>query len=189
MARKLKREFVDLLRETDESPWLLCRIASETDLLFMLPNVEQMIRKSQEYRVWISAMRHRYGLTTTSDLHAVDTDQHSITAEFHHTPFTLFDLCYVVGMKQLSEISIEGGDFITSFDVAKEAIDLHMRNMVGATLLTKTVHELAHAGLTAINEQTISGQYIKFAKAYRQFIPEDVRMRVEANLGKEIDKL
>lgn len=189
MPRQMKKEFLDLLTETDVSPWELSKISNETELLFMIPNVEAMIRKSHEYRVWIAMLRNRYGMTVTMDQFAVDTVEKSLTTEFHHTPITLFDVCYTVGMKQLDEIRDKEGVFITSFDVAKEVIDLHMRNLVGATLLTKTVHEIVHLGMDRIPEEKITGKYAEFIRGYRKFIPEDVRMRIESNLGKEIDKL
>ena len=70
------------------------------------------------------------------NISTLDTD-----LEFHHYPFTLYDICEIVVMKGAADQKYE-----SSFSAAKKIMDLHYKNIIGLVPLTKTNHELAHDG-------------------------------------------
>ena len=59
--------------------------------------------------------------------------------EFHHYPFTLYDIVDIVLCNYLIK-----GKPITSFYIAEEVLDLHFKMKIGIVPLTTTNHELAH---------------------------------------------
>lgn len=123
-------------------------------------SVEKLIRTSREYNEYIELLR-----TNCAELNH-DNILHNITngdvdLEFHHYPFTLYDIVIIVMNKHVVD-----GEKFTSFSLAKEIMKLHYEHKIGIVPLTKTMHELAHDGKLFLSTKQIFGDYKKFMRDY-----------------------
>jgi hypothetical protein len=105
-----------------------------------IKNIESLIRSSREYKNYIEQLRtnfqHLNQDAVLGNISTLDTD-----LEFHHYPFSLYDICEIIVLKGASEQKLE-----SSFTAAKKIMDIHYKNLIGLVPLTKTNHELAHDG-------------------------------------------
>jgi hypothetical protein len=105
-----------------------------------IKNIESLVRTSREYKNYIEQLRTNFSHlnqdAVMGNISTLDTD-----LEFHHYPFTLYDVCEIVVMKGAIDQKYE-----SSFSAAKKIMDLHYKNIIGLVPLTKTNHELAHDG-------------------------------------------
>jgi hypothetical protein len=135
-------------------------------------NVEKLIRTSREYNSYIEKLR-----SSVTALN-VDNIQSNITTtdlemEFHHYPFTLYDIVDTVATYNFIK-----DRQMTSFSVAKEIMDLHFKNLIGLVPLSKTNHELAHNGKLFLSKNQIFGNYKKFMEKYDDALSAQLRERV-----------
>jgi hypothetical protein len=119
---------------------------------------EKVVRTSEEYSKYIGYLKE-IGLNKCSFLNNITDDDAPI--EFHHYPFTLFDICSIV-----LEHKLNNNEQVNTFLVAKEVIECHWKNIIGLVPLCETVHELYHAGLIFINLNMVYGRYNKFIEEY-----------------------
>lgn len=133
---------------------------------------ERLIRQSKEYSSYIELVR--------SNLHELNRDNllSNITSadakmEFHHYPFSLYDVVEIV----MSKMVIDGVKF-TSFSLAKQVLDLHYKHEIGLVPLTKTTHELAHSGSIFISKDQVFGDYKKFMEEYKDGISQELLQTV-----------
>ena len=136
-------------------------------------NVERLIRQSKEYKTYIELLRTNIvelnhdnilGNITTAD----------VDLEFHHYPFTLYDIIEILMIHHIAN-----KEKFTSFSIAKEVMELHYEHLIGLVPLTKTTHELAHAGSLFISSKQIFGKYREFMTRYKDGIPAEKRGKVE----------
>lgn len=148
----------------DSTPFAECfyfqDFYDESSIKKFAKNVEKLIRTSREYNEYIELLR-----TNCTDLNH-DNIMHNITngdvdLEFHHYPFTLYDIVVIVMNKHVID-----AEKFTSFSIAKEVMKLHYAHKIGLVPLTKTNHELAHDGKLFISEKQIFGDFHKFMKEY-----------------------
>jgi len=121
--------------------------------------VESIVRQSQPYREYLSILKEDYQLDFCAVMGKVDDDMASI--EFHHYPFSLYDIVTIVLKKRLNN-----KEKVSTLLVAQEVMDLHFQHMVGVVPLSITSHELAHQGDLFINLKQIFGNISKFVKSY-----------------------
>ena len=57
--------------------------------------------------------------------------------------------------------------------VADEELELHFMNLIGLVPLSVTIHQLTHSGRLFINMSQVFGYVSRFAKLYRDYIPEE----------------
>lgn len=126
-------------------------------------SIEKLVRQSEEYEKYIGFLRNVIGLHTCTFLGNVTDEMADI--EFHHYPFTLYDIVVTVLDNELMN-----GKSITSFEIASKVIELHFNHKVGLVPLTKTAHELVHAGKIFINLNQVYGYYTKFIEEYAKAI-------------------
>ena len=143
----------------------------EKELTKYIKYLEKIIRKSIEYRNYITYLKEEENLTSCKFLRNIDiSDTKKVGLEFHHYPFTLYDITNIVLNKMTNDYSNK----VNSFDVAKEVMLLHYRNKVGLIPLTTTVHELAHSGEIFINLNLVYGNYEQFIEEYHDYIDSDL---------------
>ena len=94
--------------------------------------------------------------------------------EFHHYPFTLYDIVTIV----MNSHVINKTPF-TSFSIAKEVMQLHYRNIIGLVPLTKTTHELAHEGEIFLSTKQVFGNYKQFISEYGNAIPAELMLTLK----------
>jgi len=125
--------------------------------------VEKLVRKSDEYSAYLGDLRSTVKLKNCAYLGNIDPDMVSI--EFHHYPFTLYDIICLITEKMLKEKAK-----VSTFKVAAVCMDLHFNNLIGLIPLTVTVHELVHNGEIFINLKYVYGYYDKFIEMYKDYM-------------------
>lgn len=136
-------------------------------------SVEKMIRTSREYSDYIEVLRSRCTVLNHDNiLHNVG--QADADMEFHHYPFTLYDIVTIVMSKHVAL-----SERFTSFSLAKEIMVLHSKNMIGLVPLTKTTHELAHDGQLFISTHQIFGNWRGFYEDYEKYIPNETKIAIQ----------
>lgn len=125
--------------------------------------VEKIVRQSKEYSEYIGLLRNNLNLHRCSFLkNCTDADA---TIEFHHYPFTLYEVVEIVINKYL----LEKIPFST-FLIASEVIQLHYNSTVGLVPVSVTVHQLAHAGELFINIEQVFGYFQTFILHYEKYM-------------------
>lgn len=148
-----------------------------------IKNIESLVRSSREYKNYIEQLRTNFSHlnqdAVMGNISTLDTD-----LEFHHYPFTLYDICEIVVMKGAVDQKYE-----SSFSAAKKIMDLHYKNIIGLVPLTKTNHELAHDGKIFLSTKQIFGNWEEFYNQYLKYISvenknkvKDLKEKSEANL-------
>ena len=148
-----------------------------------IKNIESLVRSSREYKNYIEQLRTNFSHlnqdAVMGNISTLDTD-----LEFHHYPFTLYDICEIVVMKGAADQKYE-----SSFSAAKKIMDLHYKNVIGLVPLTKTNHELAHDGKIFLSTKQIFGNWEEFYNQYLKYISvenknkiKDLKEKSEANL-------
>ena len=137
-----------------------------------IKNVEKLIRTSKEYKMYIELLRTNiFALNHDSIMTNITTAD--VDLEFHHNPFTLYDIIEIVMLNHITK-----KEKFTSFSIAKEVMNLHYRHRVGLTPLTKTTHELVHSGNLFISTKQIFGDYRDFMIEYANGISHDLQNKV-----------
>lgn len=143
-----------------------------------IKNIERQIRSSKEYKYYIGHLNNEIGIHSCSVFGNISDDVEGITLEYHHYPFTLYDIVEIC----MNKFIMNNVDF-TSFDIVKEVLKLHENNKVGLVKLSKTAHDLVHAGKIYINLKSIFGDVQSFVNEYLDYIPDDIK----ENYNKLID--
>ena len=129
-----------------------------------IKSVESRIRKSDEYKHYLYYLNEEQQLTHCSILGNIKNCD--ATLEFHHYPFTLYDICEIVINKHI----LEKTNF-NSFTIVKEVLDLHFDNVIGLVKLSKTIHELVHNGNLFIKLESVFGDVNEFINTFYNYIP------------------
>jgi len=148
---------------------------SEAEYKKFIRNVEALIRRSIEYRLWSSYIKDILQINccmlTQERMDEVTIDVH------HHVP-SLYTL-----VKALVNKRIEKEQEFSTFDIALEAIEIHYANRVGYAVLLKSMHEKYHNGYLAIPMEIIRGNYSWFIDNYSGYLDEDDVERINYLLG------
>ncbi|QQO92450.1 hypothetical protein CPT_Machias_056 [Staphylococcus phage Machias] len=142
---------------------LYFEIESENSLKKFIKNVEGLVRRSNEYKKYLSILKEEYNLK--NDIIMSNITEDMATTEYHHFPFTLYEIVEIVTNKAIME-----DEQFTSIDIAERVLKLHFENKVGLVLLTKTNHQLAHAGKIIIPLSSIFGKVNEFVSYYKDYI-------------------
>jgi len=148
-------------------PYYVTSFYEEGEHTKFIKNVEKDIRRSDEYSAYLWSLRN-LGLESCSFLGNVNDE--NATIEFHHYPFTLYDLVSAVVEKRLYN-----KEPVSTFLVADEVLKLHFENKVGLIPLSVTAHQLVHAGEIFINLNQVFGNFQQFVNEYSMFIPVEAQ--------------
>lgn len=151
----------------------------EKDKVKFIKQVETMIRKSFEYQNMIYFLKSEVDMTMCSIFNNVSVDENrTVKIEIHHSPYTLFDLCYIVLAKRLAK-----DEKIGHLYIANEVMQLHYKMWVGLIPLSATPHDLDHSGSLFIPISKVYGNVQKFYDFYYEHMTEEqrdtMRRRVE----------
>lgn len=132
--------------------------------------IEGIVRHSPEYSSFIGYLKNRLSFTKCIFHPEVDISVLKRTKlEFHHYPFTLYDISRIVLEKYMRQNNV-----FNPFEVSEEVMKLHYDLKVGLVPLSKTMHELAHSGKKFINLKYVSQSYLKFIAEYSAYIPDEL---------------
>ena len=132
-----------------------------------IKNCKALIRSSWEYSVWT-----RYIKSIKNLCQFTRESAYALTVDIHHHPFSLENIVRIVCDRQFT---VNGR--ATSFDVAKEVMELHYRNKVGYVLMIKSLHEKFHNGYLSIPIELVSGDWKYLEENYP--IQDDIAKVVE----------
>lgn len=139
---------------------------NDKDFKKYMMDIEKACRTSFEYRQFINYLRTDEGMDHCSVLeHASARDNSKVKIELHHSPLTLFDICYTVYAKRQAnreDLKVES--------VAEEVIYLHYLGWVGLIPLSKTIHDLVHNQYLFIPNDKVRGNYRMFVREYYNYI-------------------
>lgn len=137
-----------------------------------IKNVEKLIRTSKEYKMYIELLRTNiFALNHDSIMTNITTAD--VDLEFHHNPFTLYDLVEITMLHHIAN-----NEKFTSFSLAKEIMNLHYSHKIGLTPLTRTTHELVHSANLFISARQIFGDYHSFMEEYSDGISANLLQKV-----------
>lgn len=144
--------------------------SNEKSVKAFIKNVEKQIRSSEEYSAYIGHLNCEIGIDRCQVFGNI-TNEDEIDLEFHHYPFTLYDICEIVVISK----SLENEKF-TSMDIVEEVLRLHSLNQVGLVKLCETAHQLTHDGKIFIPLDCIFGRVEDFIDTYKSInaIPNEM---------------
>lgn len=124
------------------------KIKSVDDLTSnLIKKIESMVRNSKEYRGYLAYIKEHLEIKNCAFFEDIDFVENELTLHFHHL-ITLYDLVIIVGCKMISEL--KGDEYLLTFDIAKKVIQEHLDDNIPGAMLSKTIHEMVHAGLKTI---------------------------------------
>lgn len=141
--------------------------------------IEKTVRSSPEYRRYITYLKNELDLRKCAIMPGLDTDDAEFTLEFHHYPFTLFDICKIVGTYLLDSTGHTDAASVSTFQIAEAVMNEHFLGNVGLVPLSSTLHEIAHSGGIVIPLSKVNGNFTAFYLKYRKYIDEDLQSKVE----------
>ena len=160
--------------------------------------IEKLVRRSFEYKYYIFTLKNDFDLTKCKFFRNIDIDETNVGLEFHHYPFTLYDIVFIVINDKLEELKSNYGNYETlysqifdPFYIANEVVELHFKNIIGLVPLTLTVHELVHTGqiFIPLNKDYVFGDYKAFIKKYNCNVGTYMdKIRVLNDLTKDIEE-
>jgi len=137
---------------------------SETSYKKFVRNCEAMIRRCQEYKLWRQYIIDVLQINSCMITHETMDE---VTIEVHHHVPSLYTLVTALVNKKMDK-----GDEFCTFDIGREAIELHFLNKVGYITLLKSMHEKFHNGSLTIPISLVRGEYNSFITTYSRYLDE-----------------
>jgi hypothetical protein len=138
-----------------------------------IKSTERLVRQSNEYTQYIAMVKTNYAMMGFDNVLS-NIDSSDAEIEFHHYPFTLYDIIDIIMSYHLAK-----QDNFTSFSIAKEVMDLHFQQKIGIVPLSHTNHELAHAGALFISTKQIFGRWDEFAEQYKEGLSQEQKDKIK----------
>jgi hypothetical protein len=149
-------------------PFYCKKFYDEKQFTTFVKAVEKLVRRSNEYSAYVGHLK-KLGLNKCAFYNNVDDER--ATIEFHHYPFTLYDIVTIV-----TENRFMNKKPVSTFLVAQEVMNLHFQNLIGLVPLSKTVHKLVHAGEIFVNINMVYGYVDEFVNRYEDAIPIELAL-------------
>ena len=128
---------------------------------------KRLIRTDDRYDEYLYWLREIYGLTFCQihphiDINNLNTKvKKGALVEMHHHPFTLEDICMIIG-KYMLENNLE----LSTFTLANKVLLEHRLYNISTVMLCKNCHKLADAGKLFIPIDMTFGNIKNFIKKY-----------------------
>ena len=179
METEVKSNIKNMELYSDTFPFRLSlkirNFENEAEYKKFLKNVEMLIRRCHEYKLWrdyiIEVLQINTCMITNESVEQVKIEVH------HHIP-SLFTL-----VSGLVNKRIETEKDFNTFDIAQEAIQLHFKNKVGYVTLLRSMHEKFHNGYLNIPISMVKGDYKHFLSQYLQYIDQEQADVIESRLA------
>jgi len=139
----------------------------------VVKKIESMIRTSKEYRAYLHYTKDDLNMRFSQTWKNIDFIENKISMEVHHL-IKLYDIVMMVGTDMV--LNLSGTEYLMTWDIAKEVINLHLSDMLPVVCLAVTEHEMAHAGLLDItndNAMVHLGNYNSFIYTYQNYLTSD----------------
>lgn len=176
-----KTELANILKFDESDFSLSLRIdnfSSDKDFLKFVKNVESAVRRSCEYRLWVSYLIENCG----SHICALTKERtNEADVHIHHHPISLFLIC-----KSVVEKYLDSETYFCTFDVCTKIIELHFSNKIGYIPLLASMHEKYHNGYLKLPIDLVKGGYQYMLDSY-QFDEDDFKKITELQTYKPED--
>lgn len=130
-------------------------IDDEKQFISYVDQVETIVRKSQEYRIWTNIHPDLQCQVT-----GYTKEEYRKEIELHHYPYTLFEITSKIQLEIKNRYSLEL-NYIPTFIVQNEVITLHLLDIVPFVPLLKSYHRMYHQTPWEIpNEKIINNDLI-----------------------------
>ncbi len=150
----------------------------EKEKVKFVRTIEKLVRSSIEYREYISFLRDHFAMNECAYYNNINNkDSYKIKIEVHHTPFTLYDIAYIILNKHFTMY----GDNINLSSIVYEILEIHYRGIIGLIPLNKTIHDLTHNGYLFIPTSYVFGDIEQFYQEYFNFMTEQQKELYEKN--------
>lgn len=140
-----------------------------------IKSIERIIRQSYEYKNFIGILKNVYGYTNSTFFKRIDIRDTKTPIEFHHYPFTLYDL---VSIEVDFEID-KGETEIDPIKIAERVMKYHYQLMVGLVPLSETEHELVHDGKKFVNIDEVKGDFEAYLEKFDHKIPDEFKEKIQ----------
>ena len=156
-------------------------ITSEKKFNSVIKEVEKSVRTSKRYTEYVKYLKETVGLTSCAVLPNMSSSGNSgISVEFHHYPFTLYDIVKLVIINNM----INRNSFST-FTITKEVIGLHLNNLVGMVPLTTTIHQLYDVDGFSISKDMFFGDVHSFIELYKMSFSKEMVTKYNKLISKD----
>ena len=144
-------------------------IYDETEFKYYLDAIEKSVRNSFEYRQFIKFLRNNINMNQCSFFENVNNiDTFKIKIEIHHSPFSLYDIVYMVFKKRQ-----EANECLEVEAVAKEVMYIHYNLIIGLIPLCETVHQLVHNFYIFVPMDKVLGMVDEFIARYGKYMSQE----------------
>lgn len=144
------------------------KVSTTKKKIKFIKTLESLVRQSDEYKRYIKYLKEEADLTACSFFSKVDiTEIKRVGIEFHHYPFTLFDITNIVLDTHYDPENLATAVSLDPLAIADEIVKLHYDGYVGLVPLSKTLHKLAHRGEIFINLNKVHGNVEGFMEKYQ----------------------
>jgi len=179
METEIKSNIKNMELYSDTFPFSLSlkirNFENEAEYKKFVKNVEMLVRRCYEYKLWrnyiIEVLQINTCMITNESI-----DQ--VTVEVHHHIASLYTIVSAIVNKK-----IENNIDFHTFDIAREAIELHFKNKVGYVTLLKSMHEKFHNGYLDIPISMVKGDYQYFLNEYTKYMEQDQADTIQARLA------
>lgn len=163
------------LIESDKGELDYAVIRGLDDLTDRAYSIESAVRHSPEYRNFLGYVKEDLAIRNCDFFKTIDFVEEDLTFEMHHMiPFTLYNVVMMAGGEMLTRL--KPNEYLTTLDVASQVIRLHMDDCLPICMLSKTIHEMVHAGKYDIEPGSKSvhlGDYGKLISLYGDMMSDD----------------
>jgi len=118
-------------------------------------------------------MKNSFDLKRCAVLSNLDMSD-NLSLEMHHCPLTLFDIISIVINYRFSQ-----SKKVTTFSIADEVINLHLKGAVGVVPLSISIHQMVHERSVIIHPAMVSGNYLEFIRSYANGIDEEMFLKIK----------
>ena len=161
-------------------------VMSDKDKIKLIKSVEQIVRRSLEYKQYIKFLKDEINMTECAFFENVNNKNpdSGISIEIHHEPIDLFSIVNMVIDKWI-DLDMDLNPLL----IAEEVMRLHYKNQVGLVPLSVTVHQLIHDGKIFIPLQYVYGDYLSFIEEYGAYVNDTITnvLQTKLRMSKEID--
>jgi len=135
-----------------------------------IKNVEAIIRRSLEYRLWTAYIKD---ILQVNCCMITQEKMDEVTIDVHHHIPSLYTL-----VKALVNRKVEKEQEFSTYDIALETIEVHYANRVGYAVLLKSMHEKFHNGYLTIPIELIRGDYNWFINNLSSYLDDEDTERI-----------
>lgn len=147
-----------------------------------IERIKGLVRTSMEYKDYIFYLKQFAHFDQCAFYQQLSSSNPASKAkiEAHHGPLTIDDVCAIVLQKYVDE-----GLEINELLIAEEVLELHYRNMVGLTPLSKTVHQtITDSDKAFVPVYMYYGNWMEFLDVYSEYIDEKYFDKIEEAIEK-----